>query len=135
MGDLLLQEIQDDIASLSEQMAHRRWPGVTLKSFCGLGGIGVAAAVACAATSPLLMGLGIGGAIVSGVPVVGDAVKDMVQERYDPQSPLPTPLWHIGRSPDDSERGCDRLSELKVRSETAKLDRPVGRARIPCTPR
>ena len=62
--------------------------GLSLKGFCWLGGIGTGAAADCAATSPWLIGLGIGAAIFSGVPVVRDAIKDMVARRYDPQAPL-----------------------------------------------
>jgi hypothetical protein len=89
MGTHLLDEIKDDIATLSEQMARRRWPEVTLKAVCGVGGIGIGAAIALLTLgSPLLIGLGVGAAIGGGVLPVREAFEDWTAQRYDPRAPL-----------------------------------------------
>jgi Family of unknown function (DUF6236) len=85
----VLQEIQDDTARLREQMKKRKWPKVVL---VGLGGV-MGAALTTAATvatggTALVVGLGVGGGLVSG-GVAANQLSEIVRApRFDRHAPL-----------------------------------------------
>jgi hypothetical protein len=85
----ILQEIQDDVASLLERMQKRRWPMVLL---VGVGGV-VAAGLAIATTvatggTALALGLGVGAGVVPLGGAVAKAGEIIKEPRYNPRAPL-----------------------------------------------
>lgn len=88
-GARVLREIRDDIAILTEQMTRRRWPGVALTSFCGVGTTAAGSATALFSDgSPLLQGIGIGAAVLGGIPVAREVIRSIKTEKYDRRAPL-----------------------------------------------
>jgi hypothetical protein len=85
----ILQEISDDVAVLVEQMSKRAWPKIM---FAGVGGVlasGLTTGAAVAAGgSALLMGLGIGGAVLSMGPAAYQVADLIRSPRFDERSPL-----------------------------------------------
>jgi hypothetical protein len=90
-GDLVLQEIGDEVELLAEQMARRRWPSVDLGSFSG-----TAVPTATAVADPLLTGgsaLSVGlavGAGLYGLATVAyqSRAQRVAAQRFNRRSPL-----------------------------------------------
>jgi len=85
----VLQEIEDDVARLTEQMRQRRWPGVTLRGFGGVMGAALATAATIASGgTALAVGLGVGAAAM-GTLTAGYETADLLREpRFDARAPL-----------------------------------------------
>lgn len=81
--------VEDDIATLREQMNQRKWPGVTLLGFGAVVGAALTtAAVIATGGTALAVGLGAGAGITQ-LGAAGYATAELVREpRFDPRAPL-----------------------------------------------
>lgn len=85
----IMQEIEDDVATLMDQMNKRKWPGVALLGFGGVMGAALttAAAVVTGGTA-LAVGLAVGSGL-TGLGGAGYSAVDLIRRpQFDPRAPL-----------------------------------------------
>jgi hypothetical protein len=85
----IMQEIQDDVATLQERMNKRKWPKVLLVGVGGVVGAGLSVAGAVVTGGTVLaVGLAVGGGVISAGGAAHKAVDLVKTPRYDRRTPL-----------------------------------------------
>lgn len=85
----MMGAVEDDIATLREQMNQRKWPGVTLLGFGAVVGAALTtAAVIATGGTALAVGLGVGAGITQ-LGAAGYATAELIRKpRFNPRAPL-----------------------------------------------
>lgn len=84
-----VQDIENEIAALSDEMARQRWPRVVLAGFGGVAAAALTTGVALlTGGAPIVVGLAAGAGLLTMGPAGFVAADAMREPRYDRRRPL-----------------------------------------------